>query len=92
MTDATATPENAPAADVPTFRLFIAGRWVDVDRRPDVRVSVNPADTRDVVGRFQAGDQADVAMAVTGRRRGVRGLARDPGPEARRAPVPVRRR
>src|SRR3954454_23922146 len=55
MTDVAAPPI--------THQLFIAGRWVDsVDGR--TFDSVNPADTRDVVGRFQAGGPADVAMAV----------------------------
>src|SRR3989454_1887973 len=46
-----------------TFQLFIAGEWVDsVSGR--TFESVNPADRRDVMGRFQAGTAADVAMAV----------------------------
>ena len=49
--------------DPETFRLFIAGRWVDGVSGATFE-SVNPADTRDVVGRFQAGTRADVAMAV----------------------------
>jgi acyl-CoA reductase-like NAD-dependent aldehyde dehydrogenase len=45
------------------FQLFIAGEWVySVSGR--TFDSVNPADRRDVVGRFQAGTAADVAMAV----------------------------
>jgi aldehyde dehydrogenase (NAD+) len=56
-----AVPE--PAADVPVFRLFIAGRWVEGVTGATFD-SVNPADTRDVVGRFQAGTAADVAMAI----------------------------
>jgi len=44
-------------------QLFIAGRWVD-SVSGQTFDSVNPADTRDVVGRFQAGTAADVAMAV----------------------------
>ena len=58
--------EKAAAAlpgRVPTFQLFIAGEWVDsVSGR--MFDSVNPADRRDVVGHFQAGSAADVAMAV----------------------------
>jgi acyl-CoA reductase-like NAD-dependent aldehyde dehydrogenase len=51
------------AAPAITHQLFIAGRWVDsVDGR--TFESVNPADTREIVGRFQAGGPADVAMAV----------------------------
>ena len=47
----------------PTFRLFIAGEWVDSVAGGTFE-SRNPADTRDVVGRFQQGTRADVAMAV----------------------------
>jgi alpha-ketoglutaric semialdehyde dehydrogenase len=46
-----------------THQLFIAGRWVD-SVSGQAFDSVNPADTRDVVGHFQAGAAADVAMAV----------------------------
>ncbi|OGO55980.1 MAG: aldehyde dehydrogenase [Chloroflexi bacterium RBG_16_72_14] len=49
--------------EAPTFRLFIAGRWVD-GVSGETFDSVNPADIRDVVGRFQAGTAADVAMAI----------------------------
>jgi alpha-ketoglutaric semialdehyde dehydrogenase len=50
-------------ADTATHRLFIAGRWVDAVSGGTFE-SVNPADTRDIVGRFQAGTAADVAMAI----------------------------
>jgi aldehyde dehydrogenase (NAD+) len=55
MTDVAAPPT--------TYRLFIAGRWVDAVSGATFE-SVNPADTRDVVGRFQAGGPGDGAMAV----------------------------
>jgi aldehyde dehydrogenase (NAD+) len=55
MTDVVAPPA--------THRLFIAGRWVE-SVGGETFESVNPADTRDVVGRFQQGAKADVAMAV----------------------------
>jgi acyl-CoA reductase-like NAD-dependent aldehyde dehydrogenase len=51
--------ETAP----PTFRHFIAGKWVE-SQGGGTFESVNPADTRDVIGRFQQGTKADVAMAV----------------------------
>jgi aldehyde dehydrogenase (NAD+) len=51
------------AVEAPTFSLFIAGRWVD-GVSGETFESVNPADTRDVIGRFQAGTAADVAMAI----------------------------
>src|SRR5919106_2653923 len=47
----------------PTFRHFIAGEWCDSGSGRTFE-SVNPADTRDVVGRFQQGTAADVAMAI----------------------------
>ena len=52
-------PGGAPK----TYQLFIAGEWVDSASGATFE-SLNPADRRDVVGRFQAGTAADVAMAV----------------------------
>ncbi len=49
--------------DIPTFRQFIAGDWCDSSSGSTFE-SRNPADTRDIVGRFQQGTAADVAMAV----------------------------
>ena len=37
-----------------TYQLFIAGEWVD-SVSGETFESLNPADLRDVVGRFQAG-------------------------------------
>jgi alpha-ketoglutaric semialdehyde dehydrogenase len=52
-----------PAAAPRTYQLFIAGEWVD-SVSGETFESRNPADRRDVIGRFQAGTAADVAMAV----------------------------
>jgi aldehyde dehydrogenase (NAD+) len=46
-----------------THQLFIAGEWVDSTSGQTFQ-STNPADRRDVIGRFQQGTAADVAMAV----------------------------
>jgi aldehyde dehydrogenase (NAD+) len=65
MTD-TATPPTAAAGatpEPPTFRHFIAGEWSDSTSGVTFE-SRNPADTSDVIGRFQQGTAADVAMAV----------------------------
>jgi alpha-ketoglutaric semialdehyde dehydrogenase len=51
------------AAQVPTFQLFIGGEWVESTTGQTFE-SRNPADTRDVIGRFQSGDAADAARAV----------------------------
>ena len=84
MVTETATPRqtNAPTAgEPPTFRHFIAGEWVDSTSGATFE-SVNPADTRDVVGRFQQGTAADVAMAVR--------AAEAAGGMWRRTPAPKR--
>jgi alpha-ketoglutaric semialdehyde dehydrogenase len=52
------------AVETPTFRNFIAGEWCD-STSGETFESRNPADTRDVIGRFQQGTKADVAMAVS---------------------------
>ncbi|HET9521328.1 MAG TPA: aldehyde dehydrogenase family protein [Candidatus Limnocylindrales bacterium] len=63
----TATQRPATAAEdrgtLPTFGHFIAGEWCD-GVTGDTFESHNPADTRDVIGLFQAGTPADVAMAI----------------------------
>jgi acyl-CoA reductase-like NAD-dependent aldehyde dehydrogenase len=65
MPEDAADPARPPTAGsaVPTYGHFIAGSWVEGVTGATFE-SVNPADTRDVVGRFQAGSAADVAMAV----------------------------
>ena len=55
-------PDAAPA-DIPTFHHYIAGEWCD-STSGETFESRNPADRRDVIGRFQKGTKADVAMAV----------------------------
>ena len=54
---------SGAAASPPTFGHFIAGEWRD-GVGGETFESHNPADTRDVIGRFQAGTPPDVAMAI----------------------------
>ena len=95
MTD-TATPPSATAGPQPgvepppTFRHFIAGEWCDSTSGATFE-SRNPADTRDVIGRFQQGTAADVAMAIRAADDGRGHVAANPGPKARRDPLPLRR-
>ncbi|HEY7591347.1 MAG TPA: aldehyde dehydrogenase family protein, partial [Candidatus Limnocylindrales bacterium] len=64
MTDtATRKPDARTADTPPTFRHFIGGEWIE-SHGGGTFESVNPADTRDVIGRFQQGTAADVALAV----------------------------
>ncbi len=71
------------AADtaVRTYQLFIAGEWVDSGSGRTFE-SHNPADTRDVIGHFQAGTAADVARAIR--------AAETAGLRWRRTPAPKR--
>lgn len=81
MTDA-ATPPVAGRgrSDVPLYGHFIAGEWVD-STSGETFESHNPADTRDVVGRFQLGTAADVAMAVRAADTAGRLWRRTPAPK-----------
>ena len=67
--------------ETPTFRHFIAGEWCDSTSGQTFE-SHNPADRRDIVGRFQQGTAADVAMAIK--------AAETAGPMWRRTPAPRR--
>jgi len=78
----TATPATGvPTSEPPVHRLFIGGEWVDSASGRTFE-SVNPADTRDVIGRFQAGDTADAARAIR--------AAEVAFPSWRRTPAPKR--
>jgi acyl-CoA reductase-like NAD-dependent aldehyde dehydrogenase len=64
MTETAQPPAEPRVAEIPTFRHFIAGEWCDSVSGATFE-SRNPADTRDVIGRFQQGTAADIAMAVS---------------------------
>ena len=59
---ATDAPASSPGAS-PVVGHFIAGEWVG-SVSGETFESRNPADAGDVIGRFQLGTAADVAMAV----------------------------
>src|SRR6478736_1733431 len=65
MTTEAASADRAtnPIAEPPTFRHFIAGEWCESTSGATFE-SHNPADARDVIGRFQQGTAAGVAMAI----------------------------
>jgi aldehyde dehydrogenase (NAD+) len=81
MTDVVTAPRGVAGTEVPTFRNFIAGTWVE-SVSGETFESHNPADVRDVVGRFQQSTKADVAMAVK--------AAESALPMWRRTPAPKR--
>ncbi len=81
MTKTSSPSQAATSIDVPTFRHFVAGEWCESTSGVTFE-SRNPADTRDIVGRFQQGTAADVAMAIK--------AAETAGPMWRRTPAPRR--
>lgn len=62
-----------------TFQNFIAGAWVDPSTGKHFD-NVNPADTKDIVGRFPLSAAADVANAVKSAKRGFDLWKRTPAP------------
>jgi aldehyde dehydrogenase (NAD+) len=81
MTETTAAPVPEARPDPPpTFRHFIAGAWMDSVGGATFE-SRNPADRRDVVGRFQRGTAADVAMAVKAAATALPMWTRTPAPK-----------
>ena len=75
MTDTIESP-----ATVTTFRHFIAGEWCD-STSGETFESRNPADQRDVIGRFQQGTKADVAMAIKAAETALPMWRRTPAPK-----------
>jgi alpha-ketoglutaric semialdehyde dehydrogenase len=61
------------------FQNFIAGEWRDAESGATFD-DVNPADTRDVVGRFPKSSSADVNRAVATAQRGFAIWSRTPAP------------
>ncbi|HEU4629527.1 MAG TPA: aldehyde dehydrogenase family protein [Gemmatimonadaceae bacterium] len=62
-----------------TFKNFIAGAWVE-PTTGEYFDNVNPADTRDVIGRFPLSGVEDVNRAVASARRGFERWRRTPAP------------
>jgi acyl-CoA reductase-like NAD-dependent aldehyde dehydrogenase len=68
------------ATQVATFHHFIAGEWCSSSSGVTFE-SHNPADTRDVVGRFQQGTAADVGMAIKAAETALPMWRRTPAPK-----------
>ncbi len=80
MTAVTTASSTTPSADAPTFQLFIAGAWVASSSGATFE-SRNPADRRDLIGRFQQGTAADVAMAIRAAEMAFPGWRATPAPK-----------
>jgi len=75
-----AQDSSATVGAPPTFGLFIDGEWVEAGSG-ETFASHNPADTRDIIGYFQAGGAADVARAVRAAEDAQRRWRRTPAPK-----------
>ena len=62
-----------------TFKNFIAGQWVEPATK-DYYENANPADTRDVIGKFPKSGPADVERAVASAKKGFALWKRTPAP------------
>ena len=90
MTDATGAadlaratslaPAPQPETEPPTFGLFIGGEWMPSASGRTFE-SRNPADSRDVIGRFAAATPADTAMAIRAAGEAQRRWRRTPAPK-----------
>jgi aldehyde dehydrogenase (NAD+) len=80
VTDTAIPTTTDRTTEPPTYRLFVGGEWVDSGTGRTFE-SLNPADTRDVVGRFQAGDAADAARAIRAAELAFPAWRRTPAPK-----------
>ena len=76
MTDATRIDATSPAADG-VFANLIDGAWVR-SSTGDLFADINPADTTDVVGHFQASSKADADRAIAAAAAAFEGWRRTP--------------
>jgi alpha-ketoglutaric semialdehyde dehydrogenase len=68
------------AVETQTFRHFIAGEWCESTSGATFE-SRNPADGRDIIGRFQQGTAADVGMAIRAANQALPMWRRTPAPK-----------
>jgi aldehyde dehydrogenase (NAD+) len=74
----------APRATTKTYHNYIGGEWVE-SASGETFENVNPADTRDIVGRFPVSTREDVKAAVDAARNAFDRWRRTPAP--RRAEI-----
>ena len=75
---------GARAAAVKTYSNYIGGEWIPAASR-EYFENLNPADTRDCIGRFPVSNTEDVERAVEAARNAAEGWSRMPAP--RRAEI-----
>ena len=75
---------NTPRSSVQTYQNYIAGRWVP-SVSGETFENVNPADTRDIIGRFPLSTRQDVNDAINAASEAFNRWRRTPAP--RRAEI-----
>ena len=73
-------PRVAARTSVKTYHNYIAGRWVPSESG-EVFENINPANTNDVIGRFQLSTAADVNAAVNAAQSAFDGWRNTPAPK-----------
>lgn len=76
--------KSAPRAAIKTYHNYIGGEWVP-SASGEILENINPANTRDIVGRFPLSTKEDVDRAVDAARNAFDGWRRTPAP--RRAEI-----
>src|SRR2546422_9719866 len=78
------TQKSAPRPTVRTYQNYIGGKWVP-SASGETFENINPADTRDVVGRFSLPTNEDIYAAVNAAQEAFNRWRRTPAP--RRAEI-----
>jgi aldehyde dehydrogenase (NAD+) len=74
------TNRTSPRTSVKTYHNYIGGEWVESESGETFE-NVNPADTRDVIGRFPSSTSEDVNAAVNAARGAFDRWRRTPAPK-----------
>src|ERR1044071_5438816 len=76
--------KSAPSPSVQSYHNYIGGKWVPSESG-EVLENINPADNRDVIGRFPLSTSEDVNAAVNAAQTAFERWRRTPAP--RRAEI-----
>ena len=76
--------KSTPRSGVRTYQNYIGGKWVDSNSGESFE-NINPADTRDVIGRFPLSTRQDINDAVNAAQEAFNRWRRTPAP--RRAEI-----
>jgi len=72
--------KNVPRSSVKTYHNYINGKWV-ASESGEMFENINPADTRDIVGRFPLSTNDDIYAAVNAAQNAFDGWRNTPAPK-----------